>query len=60
MKVLRKVGGFELNYDPHMRMYNISNGDLLSFWFDGHYADELLKMTDDDFLNECENEITID
>ena len=60
MKVLRKVGGFELNYDPHMRMYNLSCGDSLSMWFDSYTADELLLMTDSDFIESCENDFNID
>lgn len=55
MRVIKTVGGYELNHSPLMGMYNITEGDRVSLWFDVHSANDMLELNDDDFIFQCEN-----
>ena len=60
MKVLRKIGQFELNEGDGMAkgMYNITNSILVentkdegvSYWFDEDTKDTLMLCSDDEFV----------
>jgi hypothetical protein len=53
METIRKVGIFELRYEPLQRMYQVGDDKDISFWFDSHTKDELMALSDDDFVMEC-------
>ena len=55
MKVLRTVGDVQLNEGQLMakglnNLFNVETKEL-SFWFDDDFKDELLKLSDDEFLD---------
>ena len=54
MKVLREVNGFKLNEGNMMAngLFNISKDDKVSFWMDAETAQEMLNMTDDEFISD--------
>jgi len=54
MKVLRKVGSIELNEGSLMAngLFNISDGNEVSLWFDNETKEDLLSMSDDEFFDE--------
>jgi hypothetical protein len=55
MEVLRKVGDIELNKGSLMAngLFNLSDGDEVSLWFDEETKDDLMSMTDDEFFDEA-------
>jgi hypothetical protein len=56
MKVLREVNGYKLNQGNNMAngLFNISDeNDNVSFWFDDETAQEMLNMTDEEFINDA-------
>ena len=56
MKVLREVNGYKLNQGNYMAngLFNISDeNDNVSFWFDDETAQEMLNMTDEEFINDA-------
>ncbi len=55
MKVLRQVNGFKLNQGNFMAngLFNISDeNDNVSFWLDSDTAQDMLDMTDEDFVSD--------
>lgn len=56
MVVLREVNGIQLNEGDLMAkgLFNVSNGDEVSLWFDGETKDELMESTDEEFVEKCE------
>jgi hypothetical protein len=54
MTEIKQVGKFVLLYEPLQRMYRISDGFDLSFWFDNHTKDDLMKLSDFKFTKKCE------
>jgi hypothetical protein len=55
MKVLRTVGDVQLNEGQLMakglnNLFNTKTKEL-SFWLDDYFKDELLKLSDDEFLD---------
>jgi len=62
MKVLREVSEFKLNQGNLMAngLFNISNDNELSLWFDNEVAQNLLQMTDEEFCYECRVKLLID
>lgn len=56
MVVLREVNNIQLNEGDGMSkgLFNLSNEDSesLSLWFDGDVKDSLMKMSDDEFIEE--------
>ena len=59
MGLIKQVGKYELNFEPLQKMYNITDGTDVSFWFNSHHKDELIKLSDEDFIKECEVSIEI-
>lgn len=61
MKVLRQVGDIKLNEGSLMAkgLFNVSNNDDVSFWFDKETADDLIQMSEDDFFDEARVKIEI-
>ena len=59
MKILRSVGTIQLNEGNLMAngLFNLSDSsnDNLSLWFDFETKDELMKLSDNDFIIEAEN-----
>lgn len=55
MTIIREASGYQLNHEPLMGMYNITEGDRVSSWFDVHSSDDLWELDDDDFIFQCEN-----
>ena len=53
MKLIRKVGEFELLFEPLQKMYRITNGIELSLWFNKEDADNLITLPDNEFVDEC-------
>ena len=56
MKVLREVNGYKLNQGNNMAngLFNISDeNDNVSFWFDLDTAEDMLSITDDEFINDA-------
>jgi len=56
MKVLREVNGFKLNQGNLMAegLFNISDeNNNVSFWFDEETAQDMLNMTDEEFINDA-------
>jgi hypothetical protein len=56
MKVLREVNGIKLNQGNLMAqgLFNISDeNNKVSFWFDDETAQEMLNMTDEEFINDA-------
>jgi hypothetical protein len=57
MNILRETQGFKLNEGNMMSsgLFNISTSDdtSVSFWFDEETKDDLLSMTDDEFLHDA-------
>jgi len=63
MEVLRKVGKYNLNIGSLMAngLFNVTDDELLegtdnygvSYWFDNELKGELMKLTDDEFVEEC-------
>lgn len=57
MEVLKRVGNVTLNkgYGAANGLFNLSNIETneVSFWFDDSEADDLLSMSDDNFLAEA-------
>jgi hypothetical protein len=55
MKVLREVEGFKLNQGQFAAngLFNISDkNDNVSFWLDSETAQDMLDMTDAEFIND--------
>ena len=55
MKVLREVDGYKLNQGEFAAngLFNISDkNDNVSFWLDSETAQDMLDMTDKEFLND--------
>lgn len=57
MTVIREVDQFKLLYEPLQRMYQITDGSDISFWFDSHTKDNLIKLSNFKFKKECEKMI---
>lgn len=55
MVVLRKVANIALNKGDLMAngLYNLTNGNQVSFWFEEDTKDDLMAMTDDHFFDEA-------
>jgi len=56
MKVLREVNGIKLNQGNLMAqgLFNISDeNNKVSFWFGDETAQEMLNMTDEEFINDA-------
>lgn len=56
MKVLREVNGYKLNQGNNMAngLFNISDeNDNVSFWIDLETAEDMLTMTDAEFINDA-------
>lgn len=57
MKVIRQVGAVQLNHGNLMAngLFNLMNTETkeVSYWFDHRTKDELVKMTDEQFLDEA-------
>lgn len=56
MVVLREVDGIKLNKGSLMAngLFNVSTEDDVSFWFDFEQRDELMNMSDEDFVERSE------
>ncbi len=56
MVVLREVNGIKLNVGSLMAkgLFNVSNDNDVSFWFDYEQRDELMNCSDDDFVEKSE------
>jgi hypothetical protein len=54
MKVLRQVNGFQLNEGTMMAqgLFNISKDDKITFWMDAETAEEMINMTDEEFISD--------
>jgi hypothetical protein len=54
MKVLRQVNGFQLNEGTMMAqgLFNISKDDKITFWMDSETAEEMINMTDEEFISD--------
>jgi hypothetical protein len=56
MVVLREVNNIQLNEGDGMAkgLFNLSNEDsgALSLWFDGDVKDSLMKLSEDEFIEE--------
>ena len=59
MEILRKTERHSLNKGTLQAtgLYNVSNKNDVSFWFDEEVKDELINMSDDDFDADCERSI---
>jgi hypothetical protein len=57
MEILRKIGSISLNkgHGAAMGLFNLSNSvtNEVSFWFTEETANDLLEMSDDEFLTEA-------
>ena len=58
MEVIREVKGFKLVFDPLQRMYRLTNKDysLLSYWFNSNDVDDILCLSDKEFVCYCRSE----
>ena len=54
MRVIREVKGFKLVFDPLQRMYRLSNKELLSYWFNSNDLEDVLIMSDKEFICYCD------
>ena len=59
-RIIRQVDKYILYYEPLQRMYSVTDEvdvsvTLLSVWFDSYTKDELVNMTDEEFISECED-----
>ncbi len=52
MRIIRQVGEFQLYFEPLQRMYAVSDMNEVSLWFDSYTKDELLELSDEDFVEE--------
>ena len=52
MEVIRQVGLYQLYFEPLQRMYAVSDGDEVSLWFDVYTKDELMELSDKEFVAE--------
>ena len=55
MKVLREIDGYKLNQGNLMAdgLFNVSDeNDNVSFWFDSETAQEMMEMSEAEFLND--------
>jgi len=57
MDIIRKVEEFELLYEPLQRMYRVTDGYDVSFWFNDHTKDYLKSISSFKFKKECERMI---
>lgn len=57
MVVLREVNGIKLNKGSLMAngLFNVSNENDVSFWFDHEQRDELMNCSDEEFVEKAEN-----
>ena len=55
MNVLREINGYSLNEGNLMAddLYNVSIGSEVSLWFDNDTKEQLLNMSDNDYILEC-------
>jgi hypothetical protein len=57
MNVIRQVGAVQLNqgYQMAIGLYNLFNTETqeTSYWFDHRTKDELMQMSDENFLHEA-------
>lgn len=63
MKVLRTVNGYQLNKGTLQAegLYNVSTGEgqdtRVSFWFDEDTKNDMLSMTDEEFVHDAKAHI---
>lgn len=53
MKTLRQVEQYVLYYEPLQRMYVVADKIDYSDWFNSDTKNDLLKLSDEEFINEC-------
>lgn len=53
MKYLRQVDNYILFYEPMQRMYAVMNDLDFSLWFDIHTKNELIHLSNDEFVEQC-------
>jgi hypothetical protein len=54
MEIIREVDQFQLLYESLQKMYQVTDGSDISFWFDSHTKNELIKLSNFKFKKECE------
>jgi len=54
-RIIRQVDKYILYYEPLQRMYSVTDEVDVSVWFDSYTKDELVNMTDEEFITECED-----
>jgi len=52
MKTIRQVNDYKLNYEPLQGLCNVSKDEQLSLWFGADTKDELMALTDEQFIKE--------
>ena len=58
-KVIKKVGNYVLVHDIFQKLYRISDGTDLSFYFDNETKDELINLSDNDYLDRAKELIKL-
>lgn len=58
MKSLRQVDRYTLYYEPLQRVYIVADNIDYSSWFDNDMKNDLMELSDDEFINECKNLIS--
>ena len=56
--IIRQVEEFALYYNMEENRYAVSNESEVSEWFDSYTRDELLELSDEDFMLECDSLLT--
>jgi len=54
MQYLRQVDNYILFYEPLQRMYAVMNDIDISLWFDVHTKNDLIYLSNEDFVERCE------
>ena len=53
MEIIRKIGKFELIYEPLQKMYIVKNGNNTSLWFNSNEKEQLLHASEIKFIKLC-------
>ena len=58
MNYLRQVDDYILFYEPLQRMYAVMNEIDISLGFDVHTKNELIHLSNEDFVEQCKEMLT--
>ena len=53
INVLRQVNEYQLYIHGLMNIYAVSDKENVSLWFDNYTKDELMLLSDREFIKEC-------